>query len=406
MMNDAVIRDALEYGATNQDLFEDVLKKAINRELWEDECLSLEEAAILLNPVDVQELFRAADMVRKAVYGERILIITPVYAANSCMYNCNCNLGRNSRKSRHVLSSEEIRSCAEHVKQEGAKRVLLIFKPNPDVTSEYINAAVNVFRKAGIGCDVEAPLYDLHDTGAYVHVQGVYSRELYERVFEKSYDKTFSSLEDAVKEGVDDYFISIWLFGDGDYRYEVLGAIYHASYMLEKYGVGPRAFILRNAGIPDSDFARAIAVLKLAVPYAGIATTDLFSGTSIMLTRPHPQNVTTEFDEKVYSLKECIEMLVNRNTPVSFCSACYHNGRTGPVFMALARRAVINKRCTVNAIASMIEYLTDADLDENVRSNGYEIIKELRSRINEPRALKWLEMAVDEIRRGKRGLRL
>ena len=85
-----------------------------------------------------------------------------------------------------------------------------------------------------------------------------------------------------MEAGIDDVGLGA-LFGLYDYRYEVMGLIYHAIHLEEKFGVGPHTISvprLRPALgvtletfphlVADSDFKKIVAILRLAVPYTAL----------------------------------------------------------------------------------------------------------------------------------------
>src|SRR5690606_36227462 len=92
------------------------------------------------------------------------------------------------------------------------------------------------------------------------------------------------ALSRAFEAGCDDMGVGA-LFGLYDWRFEVLGLVTHARYLMQRYGVGPHTIsfprIQPAAGVQldstyfvsDYDFKRLIAILRLSVPYTGMILT-------------------------------------------------------------------------------------------------------------------------------------
>jgi len=131
--------------------------------------------------------------------------------------------------------------------------------------------------------------------------------------------------------------------------------------------------------VSDEDFARLVAILRLAVPYTGI----------IMSTRENPQTRRETFalgvsqisagsrtnpggyqesqdDEAAQfclgdhrQLDEVVRDVAALGYLPSFCTACYRLGRTGKDFMDLAKPGEIKYHCDPNALSTFAEYLLD-----------------------------------------------
>ena len=73
----------------------EVINKSIRKEP-----LQLEETAALLaaeSPVLVEKIFKAAQKLKKEVYGNRIVLFAPLYIGNYCVNDCNyCSFRRSS----------------------------------------------------------------------------------------------------------------------------------------------------------------------------------------------------------------------------------------------------------------------------------------------------------------------
>ncbi|MEW5933860.1 MAG: [FeFe] hydrogenase H-cluster radical SAM maturase HydG, partial [Bacillota bacterium] len=131
--------------------------------------------------------------------------------------------------------------------------------------------------------------------GTYILFQETYHRPTYAYMHpsgpKSDYDGHTTAMDRAMEAGLDDVGIGA-LFGLYDWRFEVLGLVFHARHLDEKFGVGchtisvPR---LRPAAgvnlaqfphlVSDADFKKLIAILRLAVPYTGM----------ILSTRERPE---------------------------------------------------------------------------------------------------------------------
>jgi 2-iminoacetate synthase len=198
------------------------------------------------------------------------------------------------------------------------------------------------------------------------------------------------------------------LFGLYDWRFEVLGLVRHALHLQERYGVGPHTISfprLRPASgvhlddrflVDDRSFMRAIAILRLAVPYTGLILTareegelrraamsfgvsQIDAGTRIELggytEAGDAQCMEREQFElgDIRSLDAVTNELIDDGYIPSFCTACYRLGRTGEHFMEFAIPGFIKRFCTPNALSTALEYLVDYASPET-RAAGEQLI--------------------------------
>lgn len=96
-ISDAEIRETLKYADENKNnipLIDRILKKARPRVTEKGTfCAGLthREASVLLAceiPEKVQELYALAEEIKKAFYGNRIVIFAPLYLSNYCVNGC------------------------------------------------------------------------------------------------------------------------------------------------------------------------------------------------------------------------------------------------------------------------------------------------------------------------------
>ena len=131
--------------------------------------------------------------------------------------------------------------------------------------------------------------------------------------------------------------------------------------------------------LSDDEFLRCVAIMRLAVPHAGIVVTTrepsglwrdaCSSGVSQVFTGsvgsayetwsdkpgpdgiPFPLGEDTHLDEVVRFLMEEAEHLP------SFCTACPRLGRSGADFMGMVHECGMRSQCSPNSIASFEEFL-------------------------------------------------
>jgi 2-iminoacetate synthase len=136
-------------------------------------------------------------------------------------------------------------------------------------------------RAAGIGC--------------YEMMQESYHRETYQTVHvsgpKRDYDYRLATMHRAMEGGIRNVGIGA-LFGLYDWRYEVLGLVEHARSLEAEFGRGPETigvprvepapgsdFSLHPAApVTDAEFLKLIAILRLAVPHAGIVLSTKEAG--------------------------------------------------------------------------------------------------------------------------------
>ena len=96
-ISDAEIRETLKYADENKNnipLIDRILKKARPRVTEKGTfCAGLthREASVLLAceiPEKVQEMYALAEEIKKAFYGNRIVIFAPLYLSNYCVNGC------------------------------------------------------------------------------------------------------------------------------------------------------------------------------------------------------------------------------------------------------------------------------------------------------------------------------
>ena len=124
--------------------------------------------------------------------------------------------------------------------------------------------------------------------GTYQVFQETYHPEAYKRYHVRgkkaNYEYRLTSLDRAQEAGLDDVGIGA-LLGLYDWRFEVMGLVRHTNHLEACYNVGPHTISfprIKDASmlevgdrhfVSDEEFARLVAILRLAVPYTGLILT-------------------------------------------------------------------------------------------------------------------------------------
>ena len=439
-----------------------VLKKAA-------ECIRLEpeETAILIQNKDeetIKEMYALAYQLKQEVYGDRIVFFAPLYISDECANNCKYCSFRSSNESmnRKTLSMDEIEAEVKVMTGEGQKRTVLVYGESPDTEVDFMCKTVEKvysvktehgeIRRANINC---APLkvdelkkLKSAGIGTLQIFQETYHHETYKDVHPEGtikghYRWRLYSMDRAQEAGVDDCGIGV-LFGLYDWRFEVMGLLYHTIHLEETFnGVGPHTIsfprITPATGTPftsnpkyavsDEDFKKLIAILRLSVPYTGLICTareslevrkqvipmgvsQIDAGTRIGVGAYAKSKGANEFpDEEQFSIgdassldavvKEISEM---GNIP-SFCTACYRAGRTGEEFMKVAKSKFVHNFCIPNAIFTFKEYLLDYASDET-KAKGEGVIQDHLEKLKGQGIYNETLSIIERLESGERDLRL
>jgi len=271
-------------------------------------------------------------------------------------------------------------------------------------------------RQAGIGTyQVFQETYH-RDTYRKVHPQGTLKGEFKWRLF---------GLHRALEAGVDDVAPGV-LLGLYDWRFELLGLLYHAMSLEKEFGIGPHTMsyprLVQAVNTPfithsqylvgDEDFQKFVALIRLMCPYTGSILTarekpalrhevmrkagvsQMDAGTRIGIggyqemkkeNIPEKQqfmiNDSRGLDDFIYAI--CREGYLP-----SFCTAGYREGRTGAHFMPLAKHASVKNYCIANGILTFQEYLLDY-ASPQVKALGEQVII--------PQYLQWVQEHVPQL---------
>ncbi len=388
------------------------------------------ETAALLNVTDEdqwQEIFETAREVKNRVYGPRIVTFAPLYCSNLCVNSClYCAFRReNTSETRRRLSIDEVRGETEALVSCGHKRLIVVYGEHPWSGIDYIAATIRAIYDTKVGngeirrVNINAAPQTVANykllkeigIGTYQVFQETYHhatyRKLHPRGPKSNYRWRLYALHRAQEGGVDDVAIGA-LFGLYDWRFEVMGLLYHTIDLEEKFGgVGPHTISFPRlepaANTPlsvnspfkvsDRDFKRLVAVIRLSVPYTGmiitareraeirrevinVGCTQTDASTKIGVGAYSERYDTQDADRQQFllgdtrSLDEVIRELAEMGYLTSFCTAGYRCGRTGSYFMSIAKKGKIHQFCIPNAILTFKEYLLDYASEETRRIGG------------------------------------
>jgi 2-iminoacetate synthase len=424
--------------------------------------LSLDEVAVLVNtnnPQLVAEIKQGAKTLKSRVYGNRIVLFAPLYIGNKCNNNCTYCGFRSSNESavRKTLSDEEIQQEIVSLENNGQKRLILVYGEHAQYNPEYIAHTVKLAYsvKSGNGeirrVNINAAPLDIEGfkivkeagIGTYQVFQETYHEDAYKtyhlRGKKADYSYRLTSLDRAQEAGLDDVGIGA-LFGLYDWRFEVMGLIRHTNHLEACYNVGPHTISfprIKDASmldmgdkyfVNDDDFAKLVAILRLAVPYTGLILTarenaairnevlqygvsQIDGGTKLEIgSYSKSQNEEQNLNKGQFrinddrSLAQIVEELIEQGYLPSFCTACYRKGRTGEHFMEFSVPGFIKRFCTPNALLTMAEYLEDY-AKEDVKIKGWALIdSEVFQLQEEGNDISPLQSRLLQIKKGKRDL--
>ncbi|OAT79532.1 [FeFe] hydrogenase H-cluster radical SAM maturase HydG [Desulfotomaculum copahuensis] len=439
-----------------------VLKKA-------EQCVRLdpEETAILLQNRDeatIQEMYELAHQLKEEVYGDRIVFFAPLYISDECANNCKYCGFRSSNKAVHrkTLSMDEIEQEVRVMIGEGQKRTVLVYGESPKTEADFICETIKKvysvktqhgeIRRANINC---APLtvdelkkLKAVGIGTFQVFQETYHHPTYremhpEGTIKGHYRWRLYCMDRAQQAGVDDNGIGV-LFGLYDWRFEVMGLLYHTIHLEETFnGVGPHTIsfprINPATGTPfsehpeyavsDSDFKKLVAVLRLSVPYTGMICTarepeevrrevlplgvsQIDAGTRIGVGAYTQSKRANELPDKEQfsigdsrTLDDVVKEICDMHCIPSFCTACYRAGRTGEQFMKVAKSRFVHNFCVPNAIFTLKEYLLDY-ASGKTRLRGEETLKQHIEQFKGEPVYDTILKNLKRIESGERDLRL
>lgn len=440
------------------------VREAIAKSL-EKKPLTVPEVAALLaaeDPALLEEIFNAARELKRTVYGNRIVLFAPLYIGSRCVNDCAyCGFKVSNREAiRQEITGPVLKKQVEALTDQGHKRLILVFGEHPDYDPTFLAEAVKSvyaakrpggreIRRVNINAaplDVEGyKIVKEAHIGTYQIFHETYHHAAYARVHpprtrKGDYAWRLDGLNRAFEAGIDDLGIGA-LFGLADWRFEVLGLVSHAAFLQSVHGVGPHTISFPRLQpaqgvnidsrwlVSDAQFKRAVAILRLAVPYTGMILTarenakirnDLLgfgvsqidAGSRIDLggyadcgDAYNRQQIKAKAQFELgdnRSLDEIIGWLAEHGYIPSFCTGCYRAGRTGEVFMEYAIPGFIQRLCTPNALTTFKEYLVEFASPQTIAHGKKLIEQELAQMAPEQRAK--VETRLAAIQGGERDL--
>ena len=459
-INDDEIMETLRYAEENKnniELIDSILEKARPVKTANGtHCAGLthREASVLLAceiPEKIEEMYKLAEEIKLAFYGNRIVIFAPLYLSNYCVNGCvYCPYHmKNKHIPRKKLTQDEVRAEVIALQDMGHKRLAIEAGEDPKMNPieyilECIDTIYSIKHKNGairrVNVNIAATTVEnyrrLKDAGigTYILFQETYHKKSYLELHptgpKHDYDYHTEAMDRAMEGGIDDVGLGV-LFGLEKYRYEFAGLLMHAEHLEAVHGVGPHTISVPRVkraddidpdvfdnGISDEIFEKIAAGIRIAVPYTGmiISTRESEKVRGEMLRlgvsqvsgasrtsvggytekeRPHDTEQFDVSDQR--SLDDVVGWLIEMGHVPSFCTACYREGRTGDRFMSLCKNGQILNCCHPNALMTLAEYLVDY-ASEKTRAAGFKLIDDELKKIPNEKVRAIAEKNIEEIK--------
>ena len=463
-INDAEILETIRYAEDNKrniPLIDSLLEKAQPVKTENGvHCAGLthSEASVLLAcdiPEKVAEMYRLAEEIKQAFYGNRIVMFAPLYLSNYCVNGCvYCPYHyKNKHIARKKLTQDEVRREVIALQDMGHKRLAIEAGEDPinnpiEYILECIKTIYGVQHKNGairrVNVNIAATTVENYrklkeaGIGTYILFQETYHKESYLELHptgpKHDYAYHTEAMDRAMEGGIDDVGLGV-LFGLERYQYEFAGLLMHAEHLEAVHGVGPHTISVPRVkraddidpdvfdnGIPNEIFEKIIACIRIAVPYTGmiISTRESeevrakalglgisqISGASRTSVggyteeeRPHDSEQFDVSDQR--TLDEVVNWLMKLGYIPSFCTACYREGRTGDRFMSLCKNGQILNCCHPNALMTLSEYLADY-AGEDTKKVGYDLIERELAKIPGEKVRKIAAENIEQIKNSNR----
>lgn len=408
----------------------DIINKSLDKQR-----LNPDETAALLNVTDpelIHQIQEGAKTLKERIYGNRIVLFAPLYVGNECINDCVYCGFRISNKDcmRSTLSHDQLVSETQSLVSSGHKRLIMVYGEHPKYTPEYMAETVETVYATKVGkgeirrVNINAAPLDVEGyrivkqtgIGTYQIFQETYHQATYEKMHPTGPKSSFlwrlDGLDRAMQGGIDDLGIGA-LMGLYDYRFEVMGLLYHTIHLEDRFGVGPHTISFPRIEpavgtdftqhppyqVSDEHFKHLVATIRLSVPYTGMILTarepiairnevlsygvsQIDAGSSIGVGAYSADNDETYKKAQFVlgdtrTLDEVIYELAEHGYIPSFCTSCYRAGRTGEHFMEFAIPGFVKRFCTPNALLTFAEYLYDYSSDRTKKAGLTLIEKEL-----------------------------
>lgn len=458
------ILETIEYAEKNKhnvELIDQILNKARPQKTEHGvhcEGLTHREASVLLAcdiPEKVEEMYKLANEIKQAFYGNRIVMFAPLYLSNYCVNGCvYCPYHmKNKHIKRIKLTQDQIRDEVIALQDMGHKRLAIEAGEDPVNNSiEYILDSIktiySIQHKNGairrVNVNIAATTVENYrklkeaGIGTYILFQETYNKKSYLELHptgpKHDYDYHTEAMDRAMEGGIDDVGLGV-LFGLEGYQYEFAGLMMHAEHLEAVHGVGPHTISVPRVkhaddidpeafdnSLDDEIFEKIAACIRIAVPYTGmiISTRESQEVREKMLhlgvsqisgasrtsvggyteeERPHDSEQFDVSDQR--TLDEVVNWLMELGYIPSFCTACYREGRTGDRFMSLCKTGQIQNCCHPNALMTLCEFLVDY-ASEDTKRIGFELIEKELNKIPNAKAQQIARDNVDEIKSSNR----
>jgi 2-iminoacetate synthase len=436
------------------------IKDIINKSL-DKHRLNPDETAALLNVTDPelrQMILDGAKTLKERIYGNRIVLFAPLYIGNECVNDCVYCGFRISNKEcmRSTLEHDQLVNETIALENAGHKRLILVYGEHPKYDAQYIHDTVETVynTKSGKGeirrVNINAAPLDIEGfkivkeagIGTYQIFQETYHQQTYEKMHPKGPKSSFlwrlDGLDRAMQAGIDDLGIGA-LMGLYDYRFEVMGLLYHTIHLEDRFGVGPHTISFPRIepavgteftqhppfNVSDEQFKHLVATIRLSVPYTGMILTarepiairnevlsygvsQIDAGSSIGVGSYSADN-DEAFKKAQFvlgdtrTLDEVIYELAQDGYIPSFCTSCYRAGRTGEHFMEFAIPGFVKRFCTPNALLTFAEYLYDYS-SVKTRQAGLALIEKELTQIPDENMQKTVRDKLTQLQSGTRDL--
>jgi len=420
--------------------------------------LSHREASVLLAceiPEKIEEMYKLAEEIKLAFYGNRIVMFAPLYLSNYCVNGCvYCPYHmKNKHIKRIKLSQEEIKREVIALQDMGHKRLAIEAGEDPvnnpiEYILESIKTIYSIQHKNGairrVNVNIAATTVENYrrlkeaGIGTYILFQETYNKKSYLELHptgpKHDYDYHTEAMDRAMQGGIDDVGLGV-LFGLEGYKYEFAGLLMHAEHLEAVHGVGPHTISVPRVkhaddidpdafdnSLSDETFEKIAACIRIAVPYTGmiISTRESeavrgkvldygisqISGASRTSVggycedeRPHDSEQFDVSDQR--TLDEVVRWLMQSDHIPSFCTACYREGRTGDRFMSLCKNGQILNCCHPNALMTLAEYLVDY-ASEETKKVGFEVIERELEKIPKEKVRNIAKENIEQIKNSNR----
>lgn len=405
----------------------DIIAKSLDKHR-----LDPDEMAALISVTDPElkeMILQGARDLKEKIYGNRIVLFAPLYVGNDCINDCvYCGFrSSNVECLRSTLSHEQLISETQSLVKSGHKRLIMVYGEHPRYDADYIAQTVETvystkvdngeIRRVNINAaplDVEGfRIVKQSGIGTYQIFQETYNSTMYAQLHPRGPKSSFlwrlDGLDRAMQAGIDDLGIGA-LMGLYDWRFEVMGLLYHTIHLEDTFGVGPHTISFPRIEpavgtdfathppymVSDEDFKLLVAIIRLSVPYTGMILTareshairhevlkygvsQIDAGSSIGVGS-YSAGDDEAFKKAQFvlgdtrTLDEVIYELASDGYIPSFCTSCYRAGRTGEHFMEFAIPGFVKRFCTPNALLTFAEYLYDYS-SPKTRAAGLNLIE-------------------------------